>query len=190
MQIEDHKYIMFFYSIGVIILIASFFLDHILVDLMEKIHNPAFFYILEWTGYALIFAFVLLILKSFFMWEDKKRDWILPVWFTFIAALIITIALKFIVARERPEELAGIVLKYSFPSTIVAMCVSMATIIDHLYPSFKWFWILFAIVISLSRLYMQLSFVSDIIAGALIGFSLGLGMLYIKKKYNLFGASI
>ncbi|MFW6383392.1 MAG: phosphatase PAP2 family protein [Nanoarchaeota archaeon] len=190
MQIENHKYIVSFYAAGIIILIVSFFFDHAFVDFMEKIQSPVLYYLLEWTGYALIFALVLLILKSFFMWEDKKRDWIIPVWFTFITALITTVVIKIIVARERPEEITGLVQKYSFPSTIVAICTSMATQIDHIYPSFKWFWILFALIISLSRLYLQLSFISDIIAGALIGFSLGLGMIYIKKKYNLFGANV
>lgn len=190
MQIEEHKHTILFYILGGVILITSFFLDHALVDIMGEIENAAVTYVIEWTSYALIFAFVLLILTSLFMWEDKKRDWIIPTWFTFLTALLVTFILKIIVVRERPEEIIGLIHQYSFPCSIMAICFSTAALIDHLYPSLKWLWIIFASVVALSSLYLQLSFLSDIIAGALIGYSLGLGMLHIKKKYNLFGASI
>ena len=46
-----------------------------------------------------------------------------------------------------------------------------------------WFWIILAIVIAISRLYLGVHYMSDVIAGAVIGYAIGASIIYIKEKY-------
>lgn len=181
------------FAVGLLILIVSFFFDKSLHTLLGNFRTPLFDYLFTWVSYALSLIFVLLIMTSLFMWEEGKKDWIIPMWMSFVIALVASFVLKLVVGRERPMEyVMGIFTNidtYSFPSTHAAVCFSLVPMLDRLYPTLKWFWVGFAVVVAFSRLYLGVHYLSDVIAGGLIGFAIGLGMLFTKQKYSLFGAS-
>ncbi len=191
MLLKDHKLAIILYLLGFLVLIGSFFLDNMFLELIMGIQNPLLIYLLEWVNYGLFLVLVLLFVTSIFMWEEGKKDWIIPSWVTFLSTFLFVVVLKFLVARERPvESLIPALADLSFPSVHIALCFSMLPIIDRTFPNLKWFWIIFALVVALGKLYLGLHYLSDAIAGALIGLSIGLAALHLKKKYNLFKASV
>jgi undecaprenyl-diphosphatase len=166
--------------------IISFFLDSLVLEAMDNFQSPLFDYVFSWISYTLSLVVVLLFMTSLFMWEENKKDWIIPLWFSFVFTLALTIALKFIVARDRPYELLYLFgfADYSFPSAHAAVSFSVVPILDEEYPKIKWFWIAFAVLVALSRLYLGVHYLSDVMAGGLIGFAMGLSVVYLKKKYS------
>jgi len=190
MKLTKHqKTTLFILAGGVVMLLLSFLLDSTFQQLSKSMQNPALDYIFNWVSYILSLIFVLLVMTSLFMWEENKKDWIIPMWFAMIFALILTYVLKFIVARERPMlpmTTFGFP-DFSFPSAHAAMTFSVVPILDKEYPALKWFWITFAVIVAFSRLYLEVHFLSDVIAGALVGYSVSKAVIYFKKKYSIFG---
>ncbi len=185
---KEQKITLLILAFGVLFLFASFPLDNIVLSYSAHIQNPALSYLFDWVSYALSLVFVLLIMTSLFMWEENKRDWIIPMWCSFVLAVIFSYILKFIVLRERPGEAMSILgfRDYSFPSTHAAVSFSVVPILDAEYPALKWFWILFAVFVALSRLYLRVHFLSDVVAGALLGYCIGKAMVYLKKRHSIF----
>ena len=50
------------------------------------------------------------------------------------------------------------------------------------FPKFKYFWIAFASLIAFSRVYFGVHFLSDVIAGGLIGYLIGWFVLKTEKE--------
>jgi undecaprenyl-diphosphatase len=95
------------------------------------------------------------------------------------AVSLVELLLKPLVARPRPDMLMGAMLVadgiggYSFPSGHAVIAWTMATILSRYEPRWsRWFAIL-AAVISLSRIYLGKHYPFDVVAGTLIGWSLG-----------------
>ena len=66
----------------------------------------------------------------------------------------------------------------SFPSSHAANNFAGATVIAHFYQRQKWYWFAFAALVAFSRPYVGVHYPSDIIAGSIVGF--GIGMIAIK----------
>jgi undecaprenyl-diphosphatase len=175
--------------IGLICLFFSFPIDNFIKNFIENIQHPIMNYLFSWISYVLSLIFILLVMTSLFMWEENKRDWIIPLWASCGLAFVLTYIIKIIVARDRPDQIEYLFgfVDYSFPSAHAATSFAAVPILDKEYPMLKWFWILFASLIAISRLYLGVHFLSDVIAGSLVGFIIGKTIIYIKKKYSIFG---
>lgn len=165
-------------------LIASVFLDnYVLNNIIPVIQHPyltMFFNLI--TNFTILFI-VLIVLTSYFMYIEKKREWILPMWSSFILTTIIVIALKLLVARERPVQATELFFSYAFPSLHTAVCFAVIPILDVKFPKLKIFWIILGVLVGISRIYLKVHYVSDVIAGALIGYAVGLAFFYLNQKY-------
>jgi undecaprenyl-diphosphatase len=175
------------FTVGVLVIIACYPLDRPVQHLMQSIENPVLDYLFGGISFPMLLIFVLLIMTSLFMWEEKKREWILPTWFSFFGTFALTTAIKFLVARERPfmDQFFLGLPDYSFPSAHAAVCFAVVPILDREYPTLKWFWILFACLVALSRVYLKVHFLTDVLAGALLGYAVGLGVLYLKERHSV-----
>lgn len=177
-----------FYSAGIIFLIISFFIDKLVLVSMRR--NPILDYAFgAVTNFGSV-VIVLIIMTSLFLWQERKREWIPVLWTSFFASTLLCLVLKFLIARSRPYDaiilyFAGII-NYSFPSLHATASFTAIPILDLEFPKFKWFWIAFAVLVAFSRIYLSVHYLSDIIAGALLGFATAHFFIYIEKEHRFF----
>jgi undecaprenyl-diphosphatase len=173
----------------VVLLVLSFSVDNNASVFAESLKNPFLDGFMSWITYFGNVFVVLIVITSLFLWEEKKREWIPTLWSSFIASIGVGLVLKWIIARPRPmTELVYAItaLNYSFPSTHATAAFAALPILDKEFPKFKWFWILFAVLVAVSRVYIGVHYLSDVIAGALLGYLIGYLFVYIEEKYKLF----
>jgi undecaprenyl-diphosphatase len=116
-------------------------------------------------------------LGMFILWELGNRDW--QKWAVYelfwIAILIVLVmSLKFSIRRKRPEGDWGAIYRntdpHSFPSGHAARAFLIAVLATLLGPGWLalllWVW---APLVSLARVAMGVHYISDVIAGAVVG---------------------
>ncbi|MBW2999862.1 phosphatase PAP2 family protein [Candidatus Woesearchaeota archaeon] len=134
---------------------------------------------------------ILIVITSIFLWRKKKEEYIIPLILGFFIAVGISIGLKYIIMRPRPFiELAITPLVGarfpSFPSLHAASAFTAVAILDKEFPRLKWAWIIIAVLVCFSRMYVGVHYLSDLIAGGLLGYLLGLLIIKSEEKYKWF----
>ena len=175
-----------YYFIGVFALIISLIFDRQISSFFTSyrtdfISSISIFFN-NIPGYALFGAVFLILLVS----RQKKK--FIPLIISFVLYLGLTELIKVAVARPRPfvslkNALVENVNQYkSFPS-------GHATAVSTLIPFFKfnnflhYIWIIIAVTVSLSRVYLGVHYLSDVIAGFLLGSIIGeISFKMIKTK--------
>lgn len=163
----------------------SFLIDeHMLGAIPEyrvKILNDILIFF-ENLSVALIFSAILAIILVIAFWKKNEELW-LPVLFSSLALGAVTvIGLQHLFSRPRPEDikLVGVAMqlwRYSFPSGHTAVAFSVVPILLKVLPKYKILWFGFPTIVAISRVYMGAHYVSDVIFGALLGYSIGFAML-------------
>ena len=143
----------------------------------------------------IVFSFLTLL----FLW--KKQKLVLPLWVTLGLAVAVSFLLKVVVQRQRPfqleivsvlpvlEKASHSIWNFSFPSFQTMLVFCAIPILSKQFPKLKYYWIAFAVLVGFSRIYFGLHFLSDVIAGGLIGYFLGIIILKLEKRYK-FGEKI
>jgi undecaprenyl-diphosphatase len=148
------------------------------------------------SGFTFVSSGVIIffLLTSLFLWREHKRKWVLPLWVTFASTIIVSFIFKIIVQRLRPYQIgivntdalfqsaSHLVWDYSFPSFQAMLAFSALPIIIKEFPKLKYVWVVFATLVALSRVYFGVHFLSDVLAGACIGYLIGLGILKLEKE--------
>jgi len=181
--------------------IISLYLDKILVKYVSFLRNAFLDNVFLAVTFISSEAIIFLVLTSLFLFRDKKRRWIFPLWVTFGISAVVSFILKVTIQRARPFQLGIVSLlpslqeasqniwNFSFPSSHTVFAFCAIPILSQQYPKLKNVWIGIAALIALSRVYLGLHFFSDVIAGGLIGYVIG--MLIVKlEKEEKFGQKI
>ena len=157
---------------------------------MPLIKNPVLDYLSHLLANFSSMLIIIVILISFFLINKKKRKLALPLGLSIIFSYVITYLLKFVIARPRPLGISMNFLfnlaDYSFPSAHAAVAFAALPILNKTYPKLKWLWILSASFIAFSRIYIGVHYLSDVVAGALIGYFTSIFITKLKHgKWKL-----
>ena len=179
------------YSIGILAYILSLFFEKQIAILFYEIRNPILNYVFTWITQAGSVFVVFILITTLFLWEEKKREWIPTLWITFLTTTALVFLIKFLIIKQRPFEALAITAlttatMSSFISGHAATAFSAIPLLDKEFKTLKWFWITFAILVSISRLYVGVHFLSDVIIGGFVGYSIGLLFVYLETKYKVF----
>jgi len=182
-------------------ILVSFYFDSEIVSGISLLRNGFlndFFMKVTFISSEIIIFFFLTIL---FLWRDNKRKWVLPLWVTLALSAVVGFLLKVAVQRQRPfqigivsllpalEKTSHLIWNFSFPSFQTMFVFCAIPILSKEFPKFKYVWIIFASLVAFSRVYFGLHFLSDVIAGGLIGYLLGAIIIKIERE-NKFGEKI
>jgi len=166
-------------------------IDNFILQLMLEIQNPGLTKIMQVLTFFGNPAFWFLI-AAIFYWLGKENE---SSYLTtlILASTTITALIKTIIAKPRPSVIPnneGIDLlssnydKYSFPSGHATMISSAFTyFFNEIKKRTKLIFALLVLIILFSRLYLGKHFLSDVIAGLILGLFIGFIAAEIKEKY-------
>ncbi|MCW1296379.1 MAG: phosphatase PAP2 family protein [Candidatus Parvarchaeota archaeon] len=130
------------------------------------------------------FAFFPLVLIILHQTKKKISTMLIALLFNFIIVNVV----KFIVQRPRPFFIQSnpifLASSYSFPSGHASIAFVFAVFFSNFYPKYKYIFYLIAIAVSLSRVYLGVHYLSDVIAGAIIGFIVSKFVIEREKKID------
>ncbi len=178
---------------GLVLLAVSFFFDKSVILLFVSLRNPYFDYIALFFSYTYIQLSVFFVLPLLILWF-KNRNSAFLFFLSFFIVAIFTYSLKVLVLRPRPFLALGIPLiayisyefawfNASFPSSHASTSFSSFAALEK-FSSLKWFWLFLCLVVSLSRIYDGVHYLSDIIFGSLLGYFVTYSVFLLDKKYR------
>lgn len=120
------------------------------------------------------------ILFSVYLFVERKRDFLLPFWIALGGCGFFTTGGKWLFHRQRPFDMTSL-MEFSFPSGhsayaacfygflayfLIRQAKSRAARVDLVF-----LWVLVVAAVGFSRLYIGVHYLSDVLAGGLLGFS-------------------
>jgi len=140
----------------------------------------SFFIVLSHWSVVVILAVIISLVYFLKKWKN-----LLMFWTTIVLSYLFATVFKLIFMRARPDVLNLIVeTSYAFPSRHVAVLFAFLPI---LFREKKGIWVLgIAVVISYTRVYLGVHYLSDVFGGIILGLLIGYLILFLEKKYGFF----
>jgi len=181
------------------IFFVLFKVDIYVVKFIESLRNIFLDYFFIGITFLSKFFVVLFFLISLFLAKKSNRRWIIPLVLTIALSSITGFLIKILIKRPRPfidgsVSVLSIIFyfmknnfntwNFSFPSgdTIFVFCV--LPIISKEFKKFRYYWLGFAILVAFSRMYLGVHYLTDVIAGAAMGYLIGSLIVFLEEKYK------
>jgi len=169
----------------------SFFFDMAIassISSLQKTWINNFMIMVSYTGSS----FLIILLSSCLLFHDRKKMFFS--WLSFSLTSLAVLIFKVLISRTRPFQELGLntidfMIKNSYYTWNSSFPSFHAALIFSVLPFFKGkiriFWIFFACLISFSRLFFAVHYLSDLIAGAVMGLSTGfiiINLFHLRKR--------
>ncbi len=157
-----------------IILIMAFYLDNTTINFLSRYRNPImtnlFIFIAKYFNYYLLAALILALTLI-----KKSRKIAIKLGLAFVSSLVGVYILKTIIQRPRPVINLIEALGYSFPSGHTTVMFSLLYLIWNNFEQkyIKYTWLIIAVIIAFSRMYLNVHYFTDIIGGIIFGLIIG-----------------
>lgn len=170
-------FLLIFVLILALIFDSQFF---ILIQALKCPATNAFFSWLIFIEKEIIFYPLIIVLTLILLLTKKRKEKILPYFLSLAIVIIITVLLKIIVARPRPNLISN----HSFPSGHTSMLFTSLPFFNKI-KSLEIVWIVGSSLLMLARIWFNLHYLSDIVGGAIIGYCIPLIInKYLEKRKN------
>ncbi len=172
--------------IFILILVLSFFIDKTLALWISSSESGIFHLIVKIISSYFVIVAALLI-SAYFVIRDKQnwKRYLLAILLPFIVGILI----KLVYHRLRPYDALNFVpfakdFWWSFPSFHTILAFAIALNIGILYGKRFALFVVFALIVGLSRLLLDVHYLSDIIAGMFLAYLFFVIVHYGKKDKN------
>lgn len=174
-------------------IINNFFITYF----SDPVSGQIFFYITLLANYKTVILLSILF-TSYFLYKEKfnlfgrfTREKILPFWFAIFVAEGITFFLKYFIGRPGPSGRILFESDPSFPSGHSTVIVALLGIIYYLNfrklknrKLYLFLTILIIVLVDLSRLALNVHYLSDVVAGNIVGL-IGVGAgIFVYKNFK------
>ncbi|MGZ4942329.1 MAG: phosphatase PAP2 family protein [Halobacteriota archaeon] len=146
--------------------------------------NPALNTLLTWVSFTADTLFMVLMIAALYLGGYRKEALVFAV--VFLVTNVVTLGLKYLIARPRPSDL-GIVpeAEPSFPSGHTSNAFSFATTLSYYHGKVAPFLFAWALLVAFSRVLLGLHYVTDLLGGAAVGIVVSLIITRIAAKYDV-----
>jgi undecaprenyl-diphosphatase len=178
-----------------IVFLTSLYFDPSISRFFASLRFPALNQFFLGVGFIDNEIALVALLTLFLVFSSKKREWIFPLWLTVLSTGFAVFFLKYSVQRQRPfaqgivpllhgvtDKLSYHTWDFSFPSFDTALVFCTIPLVWKFFPRFRYLWVVFSVLVGLSRIYFGVHFLSDVIAGAVIGFFIGFSIIKLENK--------
>lgn len=173
---------------GILLFLLSYGFDRQAGIFFGSMRFPAFDAVLSIVTNFGVVVFASLVVPSIILYRKNKKP-VYLLWLSFTVSVASAFIIKLIVLRPRPAEVftypLTTLINYSFPSMHAMAVFSLLPMLVKYLPRQKHFWIIFAILVSFSRIYFGFHFLSDVVFGALSGYFIGICLLKLHEKRKL-----
>lgn len=188
-----------FLLVSLVFAIISFIFDKQIMIFIEQIRNLYLDYVFLSLFLASNVFIIFFLLSSIFLFKREQRKYMFSLILVVLSSTAISYIIKSIIQRARPFQEGIISVFYplfyfmrdnfntwnsSFPSFHAMIMFSVLPIINKGFRKYNYLWLIFAVLVSFSRIYFGVHYLSDIIAGAAIGYFIGYIAVLIEERYK------
>ena len=160
-------------SVLAFLLLISLLLDNLILNLIEKIRFDFLDnFMILFSKYFNYYIIALLVTSLILFFKNNKLKRLVIIWLTFITSLVSVFILKNIFMIPRPNLSLIEASSYSFPSGHTTLMFAILSLIWFNFPDnklIKYSWLFLTILTAFSRIYLKVHYLTDILAGALLG---------------------